>query len=311
MSLCCLATVHAATPRRPLIIRTDPGIDASIAMLLAAASPEVDLRAVCINFGSLHNVSQLARNALAVLEIAGRGDVPVYVGAVDPLAAPFHDLGGPLFHGEDGLGGAPRPAVHHGVDVTKTVPEAIVEACRTWNPKPVLASLAPLTNIAVALALEPNLPVLCPDLFLMGGAVAVAGNTSPLAEANLANDAEAAAKVFAAGFNTRIAGLDVTMATWLDTAFLETFRSMPNLAGPFIWNITRFYSKAYGEYGFLNGMPLHDLSVILMVLKPSLYTMRRWPATIDTSSFPSAARGMVIADRRGGPLSPPPPANVT
>lgn len=301
-----------ANEPRPLIVSTDPGIDDSIALLLAAASPEVDLRAVCINFGSLHSVDKLAHNALAVLDLAGKGHVPVYVGASDPLSAPFHDLGGPLFHGVDGLGGTPPPAARRGVNGTLSSAEAIVEACRYWNPKPVLLSLAPLTNIALALALEPQLPTLCPDLFLMGGTIVAAGNVSPVAEANIANDAEAAAKVFAAGFNTRIAPLDVTMATWLDTPYLESLLGLPNSAGSFVWNITRFYTNAYRVHGgFRDGMPLHDPSALLMFLRPDLYTTQRWPATIDTSPFPSSTRGLIIADRRGGPLSPPPAANIT
>lgn len=309
-----VAQVSLLTPGtpRPVIISTDPGIDDSIALLLAVASPELDVRAVCINFGSLHNTSVLARNALDVLALAGKTHIPVYIGASDPLAAPFHDLGGPIFHGEDGLGGAVVPRAHHGVDMSRTAAEAIVLACREWEPKPVLVSLAPLTNIALALALEPRLPTLCPDIFMMGGTVTTPGNVSPLAEANFANDAEAAQKVLAAGFNARIAGLDVTMATWLDDAYMAFLRDSPNKAGHFIWNITRFYVGAYRDVGgFGGGMPLHDPSAILMLLRPSLYQMRRWPAAIDTSAFPSPTRGLVVADRRGGPLSPSPPPNAT
>ena len=179
-----------------------------------------------INFGSLENTSQLAQNALSVLELAGRSDVPVYLGARQPLARPFVDLGGSTFHGRDGLGGAPRPVPRASVQ-RRSASEAIVEACRGERP-PVLLSLAPLTNVALALALEPRLPQLCPELYLMGGTVTAPGNVGPLAEAwhlerpwsellkqaNVGNDPEAAAKVLAAGFRTHVAGLDVTMATW-------------------------------------------------------------------------------------------------
>jgi len=192
------------------------------------------------------------------------------------------------------------------------VAEVIVEACRDWRPAPTLVSLAPLTNIALALALEPRLPSLCPELYIMGGTVLEPGNTSPVSEANLANDAEAARRVFDAGFNLYVASLDVTMATWLDTPYLESIRSLPGKVGPFVWNITRFYTRAYHEHAAqLDGMPLHDPSAMLLLLRPSLYALQRWPATIDVATYPSAARGMVIADRRGGPLTPPPPPNVT
>lgn len=294
-------------PPRPVIISTDPGVDDSIALLLAVASPELDLRAVCINFGSLNDTEQLASNALGVLALARATDVPVYLGAALPLAAPFHDLGGDRFHGLDGTGGVPPPVTPtHGVNTTLSAAELIVEACRTWDPKPVLISLAPLTNVALALGLEPRLPQLCPDLYIMGGTVMAAGNVSPLAEANLANDAEAASRVFSAGFTLRVAGLDVTMATWLDSPYLDSIRELPVPAGPWIWNMTQFYRNAYREIGGYNGsMPLHDPTPVMMLLEPQLYGLERWPASIDTSLYPSPTRGLVVADRRGGPLSPP------
>ncbi|CAJ1356894.1 unnamed protein product [Effrenium voratum] len=297
---------------RPVVISTDPGIDDSIAILLALASPELDVRGICINFGSLHNTSQLASNALHVLALAGRSDVPVYMGATEPLSQPFHDLGGPRFHGADGLGGAPpNIELTHGVNTSMSAAEFIVHTCRASAETPLLVSLAPLTNLALALALEPRLPQLCPDLYLMGGTIQVPGNVAQLSEANIANDAEAAARVLAAGFNTRVAGLDVTMATWLSPGFLQSLRDL-SPEGHFIWNITRFYERAYEEVGgFEGGMPLHDPSAVMMALKPELYTFQRWPVLVDTSRYPSATRGLLLADRRGGPRSPAPPANAT
>eukprot|EP00657_Telonema_sp_P-1_P000496 TRINITY_DN10935_c0_g1_i1.p1 TRINITY_DN10935_c0_g1~~TRINITY_DN10935_c0_g1_i1.p1 ORF type:complete len:249 (+),score=83.51 TRINITY_DN10935_c0_g1_i1:129-875(+) len=212
---------------------------------------------------------------------------PVYLGASGPLNGDFHDLGGPVFHGVDGLGGVPRPAVpSHGVNMTLTAAEAIVEACQNWNPKPVLISLSPLTNVALALELEPRLPELCPDLFLMGGTVTTAGNVSPVSEANIANDADAAAAVLSAGFDTRIAGLDVTMAVWLDTPYLEKF--IPLEVGRFVWNITRFYTHAYKTVGgFPDGMPLHDPSAVMMLLQPSLFQLTTWNCTCLLYTSPS------------------------
>lgn len=292
----------------PIIISTDPGIDDSIALMISVSKMSgVDLKAVAIDFGSLSNMTQLHENALEVLALMEADNVPVYVGASLPLSAPFHDLGGPLFHGVDGLGGV-RPASHptHTVNSTVTAPEMIVEACRTWDTPPVLVSLAPLANIAIALNLEPRLPELCPDLYIMGGTLAAAGNVSPIAEANIANDAEAASKVFAAGFKLRVAGLDVTMTSWLDDQYLSDISKIPNKAGPFIYEMTRFYVNAYKVHGgYTGGMPLHDPSAILMLIRPDLYTFEHYPAYIDTDPYPDATRGLVVADRRGGPASPP------
>jgi inosine-uridine nucleoside N-ribohydrolase len=246
-ALCATCIDSSSTPR-PVIISTDPGIDDSIALLLAIASPQINLRAVCIDFGSLSNTSQLAQNALAVLSLGGAAHVPVYMGAALPLSAPFHDLGGPLFHGKDGLGGVRRPPTQGSINTTISAPEAIVEACREWKVKPILISLAPLTNIALALGLEPQLAKLCPDLYIMGGTMAVAGNVSPLAEANIANDAEAAARVFSAGFNLRVAGLDVTMSTWLSEDYLQSLRLLPGPVGEFVYNMTQFYTQVCYVY---------------------------------------------------------------
>jgi len=297
-----------------VIISTDPGIDDSIALLVAGASPELDLRAVCVDFGSLHNMTRLAHNAMAVLHLADRDDVPVYLGAGDPVAMPFHDLGGPNFHGQDGLGGVELEVpAGRTVNTTLTAPELIAEACRTWDPKPLLVSLSPLANIALALALEPELPTLCPDLYLMGGTVLEPGNVSPLAEANIANDAEAARRVFAAGFkNINVAPLDITMHTWLSNDFLESIDRLPGRVGPFVWNITRFYTNAYRVVGGFadGGMPLHDPSALFLYLRPELFEFQTWPIDVDTSPYPNPTRGMYIADRRGGPLSPPPAPGV-
>ncbi|CAE7439667.1 unnamed protein product [Symbiodinium natans] len=297
-----------AAAQRPVIISTDPGIDDSIALLLALASPELDVRAVCINFGSLHNTSQLAQNALDILALAGREDIPVFLGATDPISQPFHDLGGPKFHGTDGLGGVRLPHSRATVNTSVSAVEFIVHACRSWQPAPLLVSLAPLTNVALALNLDPKLPERCPDLFLMGGTVAAPGNVGPMSEANIANDPEAAARVLSAGFNTQVAALDVTMASWLPPKFLASLRDLPNDAGPFIWQSTRFYERAYETIGgFEGGMPLHDPTTLLLYLKPELYQLHRWPVTVDTSQYPSVSRGILVVDRRGGPKSPPPP----
>eukprot|EP00439_Symbiodinium_sp_Y106_P044092 s2268_g5.t1 len=290
--------------RRPVIISTDPGIDDSIALLLALASPELDVRAVCINFGSLHNTSQLAQNALDVLSFAGREDIPVFLGAT---CARRTLCPSPSMTSVDRS--VQLPTSRARVNTSLSAAEFIAHACRSWHPAPLLVSLAPLTNVALALSLEPKLPQLCPDLYFMGGTVVEPGNVGPMSEANIANDPEAAARVFAASFDTKVASLDVTRPSWLSPDFLGKVRGLPNPAGPFIWEITRFYERAYETVGYEGGMPLHDPTAILLHLKPEFYQLHRWPVTVDTSPFPSVSRGVLLVDRRGGPKSPPPPAS--
>eukprot|EP00656_Telonema_subtile_P024759 TRINITY_DN2692_c0_g1_i1.p1 TRINITY_DN2692_c0_g1~~TRINITY_DN2692_c0_g1_i1.p1 ORF type:complete len:175 (+),score=44.64 TRINITY_DN2692_c0_g1_i1:115-639(+) len=135
---------------------------------------------------------------------------------------------------------------------------------------------------------------------------------SPVAEANIANDADAAKAVFSAGFNAYVAGLDVTMSVWLNNTYLERYRDLGHPVGDFIWNITRFYTNAYKVHAAYPGgvMPVHDPSAVMMLLAPELFgELRRWNTTVDTAAYPGVTRGMMIPDRRAGPSSPPSTAN--
>ena len=99
--------------------------------------------------------------------------------------------------------------------------------------------------------------------------------------------------------------MDVTMQTWLNTSYRESLRGLPGGAGPFIFAMTEFYTNAYRVHaGYGGGMPLHDPSAVMMLLRPDLYGLVRHPVAIDTAQYPAPTRGLVIADRRGGPLSP-------
>jgi purine nucleosidase len=184
----------AAMPAIPLLLDVDTGIDDALALLYACASPEVEIVAVTCVGGNV-NVRQVEANTRAVLELAGRADVPVHPGPDGPLVKP------PAFstetHGPQGLGYAELPAPSRPLESTPAA-ERIVELARERPGGLLLVTLGPLTNLALALEREPSLPSLLRGWVLMGGAFRLPGNTTPTAEWNVHVDPDAAKACFAA-----------------------------------------------------------------------------------------------------------------
>jgi purine nucleosidase len=204
------------THRIPLLLDVDTGIDDALALLYAAASPEAELVAVTTLSGNAE-AADVARNTLAILELAGRGDVEVAVGRRVPLLRPLEIT--PETHGPTGIGYAvlPDPA---SVLSDRYAPQLIVDEARRRPGELTLVTLGPLTNLAVAVLIEPELPRLLHRWILMGGAFRVPGNTTPTTEWNVHCDPEAA-RICLAAWGDAIArdpsvpralamGLDVT-----------------------------------------------------------------------------------------------------
>jgi purine nucleosidase len=196
----------------PLILDVDTGVDDMVALLFAAASPEVELIGATTVTGNVH-VDRTTRNTLAVLEMAGLGHVEVARGAAAPLVQPWQPF--PVVHGEEGLGGF-TPAEPGGAASTRDAATLIVEEAHRRPGEVLLVATGPLTNVALAVEREPALPELLRGFSLMGGAFREGGNVTPRAEANVWMDPEAAAKIFAAWSGAapaelpRCLGLDVT-----------------------------------------------------------------------------------------------------
>ena len=178
----------------PLILDVDTGIDDALALLYACASPEAELVAVTCSAGNV-DAARVAENTRAVLELAGRPDVEVAIGREAPLARPLETT--PETHGPRGIGWAELPAATMPLS-SRPSPDLIVEEARRRPGELVLVTLAPLTNVALALRLEPDLPRLLRRLVIMGGAYGVPGNTTPVSEWNVHVDPEAAQVVFRA-----------------------------------------------------------------------------------------------------------------
>lgn len=193
----------------PLLLDCDTGIDDALALAYLVGTPSVRLVGITTVSGNTSS-EQAAVNTLALLDLVGRTDIPVAVGAHDPLIGTFHG-GAPHVHGRNGIGDVPldAPATD---PVGETGPELLVRLAREHGGELHVLAVGPLTNLARALELEPRLPELVARLTVMGGAVWVPGNITPHGEANIHNDADAADRVLAAGWrDLTLVPLDVTL----------------------------------------------------------------------------------------------------
>jgi len=290
---------------RRLILDGDWGVDDALSTIYLAQQPDVEILAV----GTVHGntpAETAARNAIAVLDVAGAPDVPVAVGARRPLAQQV-DFSA-MVHGDDGLGGA-APATVRRAPVAAAAAVQLVAVATAHPGACTIVATGPLTNLALALLLEPRLPELVAGVVLMGGTLHHPGNVSPMAEANIAHDPEAADLVFAAGWPLTQVGLDVTMTTWLEGDDLARLAAATTERGRFSWAILQHYLGFYLERHGRRGCPLHDESAAILALHPELGSYLRAPVSVELRS--ARNRGMLIVDRRAysdpddGPPGPP------
>ncbi len=266
------------TSPRKIIIDTDPGIDDAMAIFYALASPELDVVGLTTVFGNAET-SVCTENALKLLEIAGRTDIPVARGVDEPLAMPYR--GAVAFvHGSDGQGEVFLPP-----PTTSALPiDAAQFMVKTVHESPgeiTLVAVGPLTNIATAMQLDPEFSSQLAGIVLMGGNAFVGGNASPAAEANILNDPEAADIVFGADCQIVMAGLDVTEQTVMSSSDVAQFASFTNARAQHLAAIVPFYENFYrGRLG-LDGIHVHDSSTISYLLAPELYTWVEFPIRVD------------------------------
>jgi len=265
-----------------VILDCDPGHDDAIALLLALASPELDLVGVTTVHGN-QTLEKTTDNALRVLALVGRENVPVAMGADRPLVRELRVAA--HVHGESGLDGpdlparASEPVAQHAVDF-------LVEHV---TPESVLVPVGPLTNIALALerGIRPA------RIVLMGGAIAE-GNMTPAAEFNIWADPEAAARVFASGLDVTMVGLDVTHGALLTPARAERFRTAGRV-GIFVAELVEFFKQYHRRtYGW-DGAPIHDAVALAHAFRPGIVTTEHMNVEIETES--ELTRGRTVADR--------------
>ena len=268
-----------------VIYDTDPGVDDAMALVFQALHPDIELLGLTSVFGNA-TIETTTHNARF---LAGRfaPGVPVARGAAAPLkrAAPQ-----PLAwsHGNNGLGNIvlgdspaapldPRPAHRFIIDSVRAHPGEVT-----------LLAVGPLTNLALALADDPQIAPLVKQVVVMGGAFGtegVLGNVTPAAEANILGDPDAADIVFGAPWPVAIVGLDVTQRTIMSQEYLASIRDRGGAAGQFIWDVSRHYEAFHQQSAQLKGIYVHDSSAVAYVLAPHLYTTRSGPVRVLTEGI--------------------------
>lgn len=279
----------------PVIIDTDPGIDDTIALALACASPEIDLLGVT-TVGGNTGIENTTGNALKVLHLFGRDDVPVAAGAARALVYEA-DLGDPSIHGQGGLGGVQLPLPDRGPDPRGAV-GLLVDLVES-HPEPItLIAIGPLTNVALFAATRPDLYAKLDRLVIMGGGVHLTGNHTPTGEFNIWFDPEAAARVFEAGVEVTMIGLDVThKALFAGTDWAPLRGSEAGAVAKAITGMVDFYGSFYmSQYGS-DATAQHDSLAVAAVVKPELVTTQHCWVGVETAG--QLTRGMTVADLKG------------
>lgn len=278
-----------------IIIDTDPGIDDAQAIALAIAHPDIELLGLTTVFGNA-DIDTTTRNALTVLEQFNQAQIPVAKGAAAPLQIERYPA--PDFvHGADGLGNV-NLALPSSKEVSETAAEFIVNLANQHSGEVTLVAVGPLTNIAQALALDPQLPDKVKRLVVMGGTVSAPGNVSPVAEANFIGDPHAADIVCGQDWPLTIIGLDVTMQTAITDSLLQKLRSEAGQIGEFLWHSSRFYVDFYSNLSQpLANEPacaMHDASAVINVVCPELFETVSGIARVVVSGI---AQGQLILDQ--------------
>ena len=276
---------------RKIIIDTDPGQDDAVAILLALASPEIEVLGITAVAGNVP-LALTQKNARIVCELAERRDVRVFAGCDRPLA---HDLvTAEHVHGKTGLDGPELPdptmalqdahAVDFIIDTLRAEPAGTVTLC----------PLGPLTNIATAFQRAPDIAARVQEIVLMGGAYFEVGNITPAAEFNIYVDPEAAEIIFKSGVKLTIMPLDVTHKALVTKARNDAFRALGTPVGHAVAAMTDFFERFdKAKYGS-DGAPLHDPCVTAYLVRPDLFTGRHINVEVETQS--ALTRGMTVAD---------------
>ena len=278
-------------PPQKLIIDTDPGQDDAVAILLALASPEIDLLGITTVAGNVP-LALTEVNARKICDLAGRQDVPVFAGADRPLQRTL--VTAEHVHGRTGLDGPDLPdpvtplqdghAVDFIVDTLRAEPAGSIT----------IAPVGPLTNIALALRKAPDIAPRIKQIVMMGGGYFEGGNITPAAEFNIYVDPEAAAEVFAAGIPITMMPLDVTHKVLTTTARTDAIRATGTRTAIAVAEMLVFFERFDEEKYGSDGGPLHDPCTVAWMLRPEMFSGRHCNVEIETRS--ELTMGMTVID---------------
>ncbi len=273
-----------------ILIDTDPGIDDSLAILLALASPELSLEGLSVVHGNC-SLEQAVTNGLSILELAHAGHIPLARGCQLPLVQP--SLLAPETHGNTGLGYAQlpvpgmRPVRQHGCDF-------LIEKILSSPGEITLVAIGPLTNLALAIRQEPRIVGALKELIIMGGAIRHEGNTTALAEFNTYVDPHAAHILYHAGIPTTLVPLDATYECILTPGDVQRLHHIDSPITKFIEDATRFYMEFHDEYQRVEGCVINDPLALALTFAPELCDYQELPVDVDISG--GVSMGKTFAD---------------
>ncbi|KAI3897592.1 hypothetical protein MKX03_020851 [Papaver bracteatum] len=278
-----------ATKKKKIIIDTDPGIDDAMAIFVALNSPEVEVIGLTTIFGNVYT-TLATRNALHLLEIAGRTDIPVVEGSHTTFTKGTKLRVADFVHGTDGLGNQNFPPPL-GKAIEQSAVNYLVEQANRYPGEVTVVALGPLTNIALAIEQDPEFAKKIGQIVLLGGAFFVNGNVNPASEANIFGDPDAADIVFTSGADVVAIGLNVTHQVIMSDDDRDKLVQSNGKFAQYISKILDIYYSYHHESYNTKGVYLHDPATIIAAVDPSLFTYTEGVVRVQTSGI---TRGMTV-----------------
>ncbi|OMO68296.1 hypothetical protein COLO4_29777 [Corchorus olitorius] len=272
----------SAANRSKLIIDTDPGIDDSMAILMAFQTPEVEILGLTTVFGNVHT-ENATQNALTLCEIAGRSDVPVAEGSPEPLKGGRPRVAD-FVHGSDGLGNIflPPPETKKS---EKSASEFLVEKVSEYPGEVSVLALGPLTNVALAIKRDSSFAHKVKNIVVLGGAFFALGNVNPAAEANIYGDPEAADVVFTSGANIVVVGINITTQVKMTDDDLLELKESKGKHAQLLSEMCKFYRDWHVKSDGVYGIFLHDPVSFVALVRPDLFTYKKGVVRVETQGI--------------------------
>jgi len=288
--LIALLAAPAAASKK-IIFDTDPGTDDALALMLALNSPELDVRAITVVPGNVTAEMGL-ENALRMVSLANRCDIPVAAGAKHPLFQKL--ITAEFWHGKNGLANIELPASKCKVD-GRFGPDLIIQLIHASPHEITLVPVGPLTNIALAVEKDPSIVPLVKEVILMGGSI-TGGNVNAAAEANIYNDPEAAQIVFQAGWALTMVGLEVGDKALFTPKNLDELGETHGPVNDFVYGVNKFLVGLAEQFG-ATGSPMYDPSAVAVAVDSTLVKVQEMHVDVETRG--EFTRGETVGNRHG------------
>src|ERR1700732_44181 len=277
---------------KKIILDTDPGTDDALALMLALNSQELDVRAITVVPGNVTAAMGL-ENALRMVSLANRCDMPVAGGAQHPLFQKL--ITAEFWHGKNGLANIELPPIKCKVD-SRFAPDVIIQLVHASPHEITLVLVGPLTNVALAVEKDPSIVPLVKEVILMGGSIS-GGNVTAAAEANIYNDPEAAQVVFQAGWPLTLGGLEVGDKALFTHKYLDELAQTHGAINDFIVSVLKFLVDLSARFGS-PGSPMYDPSAVAVAIDSTLVKVQEMHIDVETRG--EFTRGETVGNRQGG-----------